>query len=472
MRKNVLRCLLVPALFCAAPARAQVPGVDCAGTLVAWSYSYPWYAENCYCASPNTYPVCPSGGTGGSDTSLPGQGGYYDFNRISPFGPASGESFFTLRYGDSFSDWQEEAMARWRSYLIRNRLAKAGIFVTPNNPAASLIEWFYKVFSSFNKTKEQPASLFATIDNSPVDKASSNFEANYVDPEFFLKDDPAIGPLAGNMAEVESNEQDIGGRCAPEGSIAPGFRMRYSSLFGGQYETVGLKIEQFPDGRAVFTDSADTRWTFRPYAGAATGYYRPPLGSPYRLARDKHSWRVETPDGDTIEFAPATQPDQWRPSRYNSADGSWLTYNYGPNGLARITDMHGRYFAFERNAQGLPLTITDQTGKKTTFTYDAQGHAIGVTYPDGYKKAFGYNSAGFMTSVKNGSLAGERYTYDSTGRVLTSESEGGVNRLEHFYNDVSSKTVITDAFANKTEYSYINEYGRKLATGEIGRAHV
>ena len=50
-------------------------------------------------------------------------------------------------------------------------------------------------------------------------------------------------------------------------------------------------------------------------------------------------------------------------SRYNAADGNWLTYNYGPSGLARITDMHGRYFAFERDAKGC-LTITDQNGKK------------------------------------------------------------------------------------------------------------
>jgi len=83
--------------------------------------------------------------------------------------------------------------------------------------------------------------------------------------------------------------------------------------------------------------------------------------------------------------------------------------------------MHDRYLAFKRDAKGLPITVTDE-----------QGHATEITSPDGSKKRFGYSN-GMLTSLKNGALAEERYTYDKTGRVLTSESEGGVNRLEHYY---------------------------------------
>ena len=48
--------------------------------------------------------------------------------------------------------------------------------------------------------------------------------------------------------------------------------------------------------------------------------------------------------------------------------------------------------------------------------------------------------------------------------MLTSESEGGVNRLEHYYNDRSSKTIITGALGAKTVFVYKNEAGRKLTT--------
>ena len=52
-----------------------------------------------------------------------------------------------------------------------------------------------------------------------------------------------------------------------------------------------------------------------------------------------------------------------------------------------MTDMHGRYLAFERDAKGLPITVTDEQDKKTAFTYDRQGHATEITGPDGLKNA-------------------------------------------------------------------------------------
>jgi RHS repeat-associated protein len=472
MTMRAIKYFIATALLCAAAgARAQVPTVDCAGTLVSWSYSYPWYAENCHCVAPDAYPVCNTGGlgTGGSDTSLPGQGGYYEFNRLSLFGAESGNSFFTLRYGDSFRDWSEEARARWQSYLIRNRLAKAGITVWPDNPAAALIEWFYKVFKGL-ESSSRPAALFNNLDGSPVENTTAEFESNYVDPEVLKKDDPVLDLQASEVTRLESVEEDLGGMCAPPASMAPGFRLNYSSLRGGQYETAGLKIEVFPDGRAVFTDSSNTRWPFRPYGSLpAKGdhYYSPPRGSVYRLVygdiKDGRGYRVESADGDTIEFSPAGG-NKWRPARYNAADGSWLTYGYNERGLARITDMHGRYFAFERDARGLPLSVTDQNGKKTSFAYDAAGRATEVVSPDGFRKRFGYDGAGLLASVKSGTLAEERYTYDAQGRVLSLESEGGVNRLEHYYNDAASRTVVTDALGSKTSYTYKTENGRKLTT--------
>ncbi|MCM2268198.1 MAG: hypothetical protein NDI60_10550 [Elusimicrobiales bacterium] len=458
--------------MCAArDARAQVPTVDCAGTLVSWSYSYPWYAENCHCVAPDAYPVCNTGGlgSGGGDTSLPGQGGYYEFNRLSLFGAENGSSFFTLRYGDSFRDWSEEARARWQSYLIRNRLAKAGITVWPDNPAAALIEWFYKVFKGL-ESSSRPAALFNNLDGSPVEKATAEFEPNYVDQEVLEFDLPVIGAGASPVGELESNRQSFMCEVQSKKSIPPSFGMSYDSMYGGQYETAGLKIEVFADGRAVFTDSANTRWPFRPYGplpAKGDHYYSPPRGSSYRLVYGDISggrgYRVESPNGDIIEFSPAGE-NKWRPVRYNAADGSWLTYDYNERGLARITDMHGRYFAFERDAKGLPLSATDQNGKKTSFIYDAAGRATEVVSHDGFKKRFAYDAAGFLASVKSGTLAEERYTYDAQGRVLSSESEGGVNRLEHYYNDAASRTVVTDALGNKTLYVYKSENGRKLTT--------
>lgn len=383
------------------------------------------------------------GGGGGDTGNTTGQGTGIISNRVNLTGPDTGNAFLTRNNANSFSDWdqykRELACARAR---MRGGAEARGSCIN---------------------------DLDGGVPTAPeLDFVESNFKA-----EELPGADPTVGGSFADHLASGNNGVCLGSLKGPKNSIPPSFGLFYNSLYGGQAETTALKLEQFPDGRVVFTDPGNTRWTFRPYGkiNLETGdnYFRSPLGATYRLVygdinHNERGYRVESPDGDIVEFASATANNIWRPSRYNAADGSWLTYDYGPNGLARITDMHGGYFAFERDAKGLPLTITDQNGKRTAFTYDDAGRATAVSFPDGFKKQFGYDPAGFLSSVKNGAIAEERYTYDSLGRVLTSESEGGVNRLEHYYNDAASKTVITDALGNKAEYSYVNMDGQKLTT--------
>ncbi len=383
------------------------------------------------------------GGGGGDTGNTTGQGTGIISNRVNLTGPDTGNAFLTSNNANSFSDWdqyrRELACARAR---MRGDTEASGDCINNLDGGVSTVPELDFVNSNF-KVEDFPSA----------DRIEGSSFADYL--------------ASGN------NDVCLGGLSGAHNSIPPSFGLFYNSLYGGQAETTALKLEQFPDGRVVFTDFGNTRWTFRPYGKInierGDNYFRSPLGATYRLvygdiSHNERGYRVESPDGDIIEFASVPAYNIWRPSRYNAADGSWLTYNYGPNGLSRITDMHGGYFAFERDAKGLPLTITDQNGKRTIFTYDASGRATAVIYPDGFQKHFSYDSAGFLSSVKNGAIAEERYTYDSTGRVLTSESEGGVNRLEHYYADVASKAVVTDALGNKTEYSYVNKDGQKLTT--------
>ena len=414
-----------------------------------------------------------SGGGSGSGSWFGGSAFSLEpFARLNPFGPEEGEAFYSGHYGSGLEDWRDDALERWRAYLARNALAKeTGVFIGPDNPFARSLEWLYRALAGSKQPAAQVAGTFTNLDSSPETASSARYQEDFVGKTVpLLRGEDASGPADGGFSAVSGNNH-VAAHCQSEPalSIPPSFGVSYDSLYGGRSETIGLALERFPDGRAVFTDGSNTRWTFRPYGKLSPkkgdNYYRPPLGSPYRLLLGKRGYRVETPDGDVIEFSPAPGEERWRPSRYNAADGSWLTYAYGPNGLARITDMHGRYYAFERDAKGLPLSVTDQSGRKTVFAYDAQGRTTEVASPDGFEKRFDYNAAGQLTAVKSGSLAEEQFTYDASGRVLTSEAAGGVNRLEHYYNDAASKTVITDGLGSRTEYSYVNEYGRKLTTG-------
>ncbi len=105
----------------------KAQSVDCQGTITMWSLTNSWYAANCYCPSSNALPVCnfgASSGVAGNNDALGIKTGYHDFGRVSLFNFETANPFFTLRYGDGFADWQEEAQERWKSYLIRNKIAK------------------------------------------------------------------------------------------------------------------------------------------------------------------------------------------------------------------------------------------------------------------------------------------------------------------------------------------------------------
>lgn len=455
MKKASAILLCLTALFSAGPA-LHAQAVSCSGTIMSWMLTNPAYGSKCNCSNgESSMPVCTSGGGGNNSLTF----GNNNYGRVLLVGPDTGEPFVNFLWQNRFSDFNKDANLRWqlKAWRIMHGLSTEDVTF-----GERLIEMFCRWMSC------AAADTISGLDGASVSNETAAFERLML-----LMSKEARPDSVKNSPDAFTDASVcVGGKILPVTSVPPSYSMFYRSS-SGQAESNAQKLQRFPDGRVVFTDADNVLWAFRPNALAITDkgdyHYRSPVGSPYRLVFGEvfghdRGYRVETPDGDAIEFSSAPTADQWRPSRYNAADGSWLTYDYGPNGLARITDMHGRYFAFDRNAQGLPLAVSDQNGKKTAFVYDAQGRVIAVTSPDGFKKTFDYNTAGLLSSVKDGSLASERYTYDSSGRVLSSEGEGGVNRLEHYYNDAASKTVITDGLGNKTGYSYVTEYGRKLTT--------
>ena len=436
------------AALCAAPAlHAQT--VVCSGTILSWSLSNPEYAATCNCSNgEDAMPVCGGGGAGGGARIT----SFFNYGQVSftPF--ETGAPFVSRHYSDNFADYDRETVDRCQ--VVAGQVEN-GEYPEGDNLGKRVVNKFYRMLAGV------PGVKTAFGCSAPITDAAAAFSRlllAHSDEKPRESSENAFDSLA--EIPMCNFSQTMG-----EKSIAPSYGMYYRSL-SGQAETTGLRIEQFPDDRAVFTDANNVRWTFRQARKDSGGdsYYRAPPGSPYQLARNDRGFRVETPEGDSIDFLPAPEAGNWRSSRYNSADGSWLAYTYGPNGLARITDMHGRYFVFERDAKGLPLTVTDHNGKKSVLAYDAAGNLTSAIYPDGYKKTFAYE-AGRMVAAKAGGLAEVHYTYDGKGRVLSSESEGGVNRLEHYYNDAASKTVITDGLGNKTEYSHVSDHGQKLVTG-------
>ncbi|MEA3307643.1 MAG: hypothetical protein U9Q34_07645, partial [Elusimicrobiota bacterium] len=457
-------------------ARLAAQTVDCSGTLAMWAITNPWYAENCYCVSENQYPVCNFGSSGNTtDTSV----SYFGFRNLDPFGPERGLPFFTLHYGDSFKNWSDEARERWRSYLYRNSIAKnTGIAVWPDNPFYKFIEWFYRLTKPFDKNKERPAGLFASLDNSGETKSSLEYQKQYVagdlksfEPEYIS------GRLASEVSQVTgNNEQSLSCTQDAQGSIAPYFGINYNSLYGGYSDTASLSIKKDKDGNFVFTDGP-SKYPFKPYSAfdvkMKKAYFMPPAGTDYKLVWGKNSdkkkgFKLENSDNYIMEFSTYAASGNWMITKLIAPDKTYLEYKYGQNGLSKITDIHGRNYKLEKDEKGRTLSLENSVGKKRNFEYNDDGKLTKIKYHTGESKELRYDAKGFLSSVKNAGLALEKYTYDDKGRLLTEELEGGVNSINYFYNDASSKTILTDALGVKTVYEYENKNGGKLLTKITG----
>ncbi len=137
------------------------------------------------------------------------------------------------------------------------------------------------------------------------------------------------------------------------------------------------------------------------------------------------------------------------------ADGVGLTFTYGnpdawvswdqPNTtLNRVTHTNGRFFSV--SVAGGNVNVADAGGNVYTYSKDSAGYLTTVTYPPatgGNSDVITYHWSGNLYLGK--SINGRRYstfTYDSLGRVESSEHAGGVERHAFTYNADGSTTVL------------------------------
>lgn len=138
-------------------------------------------------------------------------------------------------------------------------------------------------------------------------------------------------------------------------------------------------------------------------------------------------------------------------------NGNQTSLTYDGNGrLALVTDPFARTLTVSSNANGRATSISDSLGTIATYVYGASNQLLSVTYADGSAYQFTYTTVKsrlLLTSVADalGNVL-ESHTYDSQWRALTSEKQGGVERVT--LNYVSTvETHVTDALNQETEPS-------------------
>lgn len=139
---------------------------------------------------------------------------------------------------------------------------------------------------------------------------------------------------------------------------------------------------------------------------------------------------------------------------------------YDANGkLSTVTDPYGRALTFTHGSYGV-ATISDSTGVVATYSYNWLKWLLSVTYADNSRLDFtyGYFNDYPIINVKDalGNIL-EAHTYDSSGRALTSERQGGVERYTLAYVS-ATETDVTDALGHVTKYFFDRSKGRSVVT--------
>lgn len=130
------------------------------------------------------------------------------------------------------------------------------------------------------------------------------------------------------------------------------------------------------------------------------------------------------------------------------------TLSYDPNGLlTSVSDAYGHELRFTYDASGRISTVTDPNGGIFRYDYDASNRLVSVSFPDNTPETtsddlirrYLYEDSGHLYALtgiidENGNRFAS-WTYDASGRAISSEHADGAERLDFTYNADGSTTV-------------------------------
>lgn len=146
-----------------------------------------------------------------------------------------------------------------------------------------------------------------------------------------------------------------------------------------------------------------------------------------------------------------------------------------PGLLLRVTNQFGRKLSFTYDSEGRLTTMTDPAGRGYQYAYDGNSNLIRVVYPSTgtgtFTRYYHYENGAFphaLTGItdENGSRFAT-YRYDTTGRVLSTEHAGAVNKYSFAYNP-DNTTTVTDPLGAIRIYGFnvINDVMRNTGLSQ------
>jgi YD repeat-containing protein len=125
--------------------------------------------------------------------------------------------------------------------------------------------------------------------------------------------------------------------------------------------------------------------------------------------------------------------------------------------LIAIKNHFGRELKLAYDTQGRIVTLTTPGSAITQYGYDAQGRLSTVTWPDNAVRRYVYEDARLPAAltgvVDEAGVRAATYSYDQSGRAISSELAGGTDRYTFQYLNDSQTTITAPDGSNRT-YSF------------------
>ncbi len=254
---------------------------------------------------------------------------------------------------------------------------------------------------------------------------------------------PSVGPAINVTRTFNSNSQSTG-------IFGRGWSTAYDESITA-YDNYLTRFNQ-GDGRAIyFGRPVGSSGAFGPLAGD----FRASL-----LQNGGGGFTLTMKDGSAHQFNSAGKL-----TSISDRVGNQTTLAYDTGGkVTSITDPFGRVLTITTNTNGQVLSLSDSMGAIASYTYGLRNELLSVTYADNSGFSFGYDGNNRLTSATDalGNLI-ESHTYDSQGRALTSEKQGGVEHYSLSYVS-DTETDVTDGLGRATKYTFDKSQGRNVVT--------